>query len=109
MERLATRLKSGRRRKESLIRALFPRKFETPYIVSYGNELFFNGLLNAKLHEKILLKRKGSRRRLGGYGGQDGGRDGATRTARPPCPPFLCAFPVRLSLGGGGCPWRLCV
>jgi hypothetical protein len=39
---LSARLSSRRRRKESLIKALFSRKFETPYVVSYGNELFFN-------------------------------------------------------------------
>jgi hypothetical protein len=47
--RLAARLKSRRRRKESLIKALFSRKFETPYVVSFGNELFFNGLLKAEV------------------------------------------------------------
>ena len=36
---MAARLKSRRRRKKSLIKALFSRKFETPYVVSYGNEL----------------------------------------------------------------------
>ncbi len=30
---------------ESLIRALLQRMFETPYVVSYGNKLFLNGLL----------------------------------------------------------------
>jgi hypothetical protein len=38
-------LSSWRRRKESLIKALFSRKFETPYVVSYGNEFFDNGPL----------------------------------------------------------------
>ena len=42
---LAARLKSRRRRKESLIQALFQGIFETPYVVSYRNELFLNGLL----------------------------------------------------------------
>ena len=36
---LTARLSSKRRRKESLIKALFARKFETPYVVSYKNEL----------------------------------------------------------------------
>ena len=42
---LAARLSSRRRRKESLIKALFSRKFETPYVVSYGNGVFDNGPL----------------------------------------------------------------
>jgi hypothetical protein len=42
------RLKSRRRRTESLIKALFSRNFETPYVVSYGNELFFNGPLKPR-------------------------------------------------------------
>ncbi len=45
LDLLAARLKCRRRRKESLIRALFLRRFETPYVVSYGNKLFLNGLL----------------------------------------------------------------
>jgi hydrogenase maturation protein HypF len=36
-------LESRRRRKESLINALSSRRFETPYVVSYGNELLDNG------------------------------------------------------------------
>ena len=37
-------LLSRRRRKESLNRVLFQRKFETPHVVSYGNELFLTDL-----------------------------------------------------------------
>src|SRR5208283_4131147 len=43
--RFTAHFKSRRRRKESLIKTLLSRKFETPYVVSYGNELFFNSLL----------------------------------------------------------------
>jgi hypothetical protein len=42
--RLMARLSSRRRRKEFLIDAFFPRKYEPPYVGSYGNELYLNGL-----------------------------------------------------------------
>jgi len=42
---LTTLLNRRRRRKEPLIQALFSGKFETPYVVSYRNELFLNCLL----------------------------------------------------------------
>ena len=40
---------SRRRRKESLIQSVSSGKFETPYVVSYGNELFLNSLLALSL------------------------------------------------------------
>jgi hypothetical protein len=43
------RLKSRRRREESLIHPLFSIKFETPYVVSCGKELVLNSLLGATL------------------------------------------------------------
>ena len=42
---MTARYQSRRRRKESLINPLLSRKLETPYVVSYGEKLFDNGLL----------------------------------------------------------------
>ncbi len=52
----AARLKRRRRRKESLIRALFQRRFETPHVVSYGNESFLNGLPGIRDEMKVCLE-----------------------------------------------------